>query len=136
MEISCQTNSHNYAELAHAACLKFATPAGQESGESNYLTIASLLSEQRSRPIVRGYNWVRLKLTMMRRPKTTKRKSRSGARKKARSVVSAQIRSDQESEDFAAGDKIVRLTNLRKIFWPELGITKRDLLQFYIDLRL
>lgn len=27
----------------------------------------------------------------------------------------------------------VRLTNLRKIFWPELGLTKRDLLQYYLD---
>ncbi len=29
--------------------------------------------------------------------------------------------------------KEVRLTNLRKIFWPELGITKGDLLQYYAD---
>jgi bifunctional non-homologous end joining protein LigD len=27
----------------------------------------------------------------------------------------------------------VRLTNLRKPFWPELGITKGDLIQFYAD---
>ena len=27
----------------------------------------------------------------------------------------------------------VRLTNLPKIFWPELGISKRDLLQYYAD---
>jgi bifunctional non-homologous end joining protein LigD len=30
------------------------------------------------------------------------------------------------------GDK-VRLTNLGKVFWPALGITKRDLLQYYLD---
>jgi len=29
--------------------------------------------------------------------------------------------------------KDVRLTNLRKIFWPELGLTKGDLLQYYAD---
>lgn len=27
----------------------------------------------------------------------------------------------------------VHLTNLQKIFWPELGLTKRDLLQYYAD---
>jgi bifunctional non-homologous end joining protein LigD len=27
----------------------------------------------------------------------------------------------------------VRLTNLRKLFWPELGITKGDLIQYYAD---
>jgi bifunctional non-homologous end joining protein LigD len=27
----------------------------------------------------------------------------------------------------------VRLTNLRKVFWPGLGLTKRDLLQYYAD---
>jgi bifunctional non-homologous end joining protein LigD len=28
----------------------------------------------------------------------------------------------------------VRLTNLNKPFWPELGLTKRDLLQYYADM--
>lgn len=32
------------------------------------------------------------------------------------------------------GDRAVRLTNLRKIFWKPLGITKRDLLQYYADI--
>ena len=31
------------------------------------------------------------------------------------------------------GGRIVKLTNLDKPFWPKLGITKRDLLQYYID---
>ncbi len=29
--------------------------------------------------------------------------------------------------------KVVKLTNLGKLFWPELGITKRDLIQYYAD---
>ncbi|HEX4235143.1 MAG TPA: non-homologous end-joining DNA ligase [Caldimonas sp.] len=33
----------------------------------------------------------------------------------------------------AFGDREVRLTNLDKPFWPELGIAKRDLLQYYAD---
>src|SRR6266851_3486104 len=32
-----------------------------------------------------------------------------------------------------AAGKDVRLTNLRKLFWPELGITKGDLIQYYAD---
>src|SRR5579872_434602 len=28
----------------------------------------------------------------------------------------------------------VKLTNLQKVFWPKLGITKRDLLQYYADI--
>ena len=31
------------------------------------------------------------------------------------------------------GRRTVTLTNLGKVFWPELGITKRDLLQYYAD---
>jgi bifunctional non-homologous end joining protein LigD len=33
----------------------------------------------------------------------------------------------------AIGDREVRLTNLDKPFWPELGLAKRDLLQYYAD---
>ena len=31
------------------------------------------------------------------------------------------------------GDRTVKLTNLKKPFWPALGITKGDLLQYYAD---
>src|SRR5687768_6397230 len=32
------------------------------------------------------------------------------------------------------GAQEVHLTNLDKVFWPELGYTKRDLLQYYADI--
>lgn len=32
------------------------------------------------------------------------------------------------------GDREVRVTNLKKLFWKKLGITKRDLLQYYADI--
>ncbi|MFL5494318.1 MAG: non-homologous end-joining DNA ligase [Gemmatimonadales bacterium] len=32
------------------------------------------------------------------------------------------------------GRRTVQLTNLEKVFWPELGLTKRDLLQYYADI--
>jgi bifunctional non-homologous end joining protein LigD len=40
---------------------------------------------------------------------------------------------DQDEVILSVDRKSVRLTNLRKPFWPELGITKGDLLQYYMD---
>jgi bifunctional non-homologous end joining protein LigD len=40
---------------------------------------------------------------------------------------------DAENALLKIGDREVQVTNLRKIFWPELGYTKRDLLQYYAD---
>jgi bifunctional non-homologous end joining protein LigD len=38
---------------------------------------------------------------------------------------------DQDNVALAVDKKEVRLTNLRKVFWPELGLTKGDLLRYY-----
>jgi bifunctional non-homologous end joining protein LigD len=43
------------------------------------------------------------------------------------------IPTDQDNVILTVVGKEVRLTNLRKIFWPELGLTKGDLLQYYAD---
>src|SRR5438552_894317 len=40
---------------------------------------------------------------------------------------------DQDNVVLTIEGKEVRLTNLRKIFWPEVGLTKGDLLQYYAD---
>ena len=40
---------------------------------------------------------------------------------------------DQDNVVLTVEGKDVRLTNLRKIFWSELGLTKGDLLQYYAD---
>jgi bifunctional non-homologous end joining protein LigD len=32
------------------------------------------------------------------------------------------------------GQREVHLTNLDKVFWPEIGVTKRHLLQYYLDI--
>jgi bifunctional non-homologous end joining protein LigD len=37
------------------------------------------------------------------------------------------------STEVKVADKDVRLTNLDKPFWPELGVTKGDLIQYYAD---
>lgn len=49
---------------------------------------------------------------------------------KAKSLV---IPTDAEEIVLRFGEREVRLTNLRKLFWKKLKITKRDLLQYYAD---
>lgn len=39
----------------------------------------------------------------------------------------------EKNAELTIGGKTVKLTNLNKLFWPDLGITKRDLLQYYAD---
>jgi bifunctional non-homologous end joining protein LigD len=39
----------------------------------------------------------------------------------------------ESNAELALGGRRVKLTNLSKVFWPESGITKRDLLQYYAD---
>jgi bifunctional non-homologous end joining protein LigD len=48
-------------------------------------------------------------------------------------AVEVRIPGNVDTVDVRVGEKTVRLTNLRKLFWPDLGITKRDLIQFYTD---
>lgn len=41
---------------------------------------------------------------------------------------------DKSEAEVSSGGRQVRLTNLKKVFWPDLGVTKRDLLQYYADM--
>ncbi|HTI57243.1 MAG TPA: hypothetical protein VMC04_23610, partial [Verrucomicrobiae bacterium] len=41
---------------------------------------------------------------------------------------------DTDTVEARVGGRSVTLTNLRKPFWPEEGLTKRDLLQYYFDI--
>ena len=43
------------------------------------------------------------------------------------------IPSDERDAELTIAGRNVKLTNLQKIFWPESGLTKRDLLQYYAD---
>ncbi len=45
-----------------------------------------------------------------------------------------QLPSDRDSVEIRLEGKTVRLTNLQKLFWSELGITKGDLIQYYVDI--
>ena len=40
---------------------------------------------------------------------------------------------DQDEVIVALGDRRVKLTNLKKLFWPAHGITKGDLIRYYVD---
>ena len=63
------------------------------------------------------------------------RVERSSTRRKpgktsARRVV---LPKDKVGMDLEVEGRVVKLTNLGKMFWPDLGITKRDLIQYYAD---
>jgi bifunctional non-homologous end joining protein LigD len=71
---------------------------------------------------------------MRRHANRLKNRHRSGKPRNASRAPAALIGKNQDTVDLDAGGKKVRLTNLGKVFWPDLGITKCDLLQYYIDL--
>jgi bifunctional non-homologous end joining protein LigD len=45
-----------------------------------------------------------------------------------------EIPSGQDEAILKLGPESVKLTHLQKLFWPDEGITKRDLLQYYADI--
>ena len=48
-------------------------------------------------------------------------------------IGSLRVPTDRNDVTLVVAGREVRLTNLQKPFWPELGITKGDLLQYYAD---
>jgi bifunctional non-homologous end joining protein LigD len=48
-------------------------------------------------------------------------------------VPAVRIPTDTDNVTLAVAQREVRLTNLRKLFWPALGITKGALIQYYAD---
>jgi bifunctional non-homologous end joining protein LigD len=54
--------------------------------------------------------------------------SRTGT---ARAVGVVELPRDVDDVELAVGDRRVKLTNLRKVFWPDEGITKGDLVRYY-----
>ena len=47
--------------------------------------------------------------------------------------MALRIPRDKDNVVLTIGGREVRLTNLRKVFWPDLRLTKGDLLQYYAD---
>jgi bifunctional non-homologous end joining protein LigD len=64
------------------------------------------------------------------RPASPKAKSPA----KRRASRTAEVPTDAANAELTVGGKTVALTNLKKPFWPELGITKGDLLRYYADI--
>src|ERR1043166_853068 len=64
----------------------------------------------------------------MRMPAATAAGKEATARRRTRAVL---IPKDADDLELDVAGKTVRLTNLRKLFWPELGIMKGDLLRYY-----
>jgi bifunctional non-homologous end joining protein LigD len=60
---------------------------------------------------------------------------RAAVKKPALRRASGGFRIPRDSDDVVveAGGREVKLTNVNKPFWPELGVTKGDLLQYYAD---
>ncbi len=48
-------------------------------------------------------------------------------------VPALRIPTDADNVTLTVSQREVRLTNLRKLFWPALGITKGALIQYYVD---
>jgi bifunctional non-homologous end joining protein LigD len=72
------------------------------------------------------------------KPRLSKRQA-SPAGGASKAEIHASLRSpltiptDEVEAVIKISGREVKLTNLKKLFWPELGITKRDLLQYYAD---
>ena len=64
-------------------------------------------------------------------PATVERKSGPTKRRK---IPQVKLPKDKNNLDVAIGERVVKLTNLNKLFWPKLGVTKRDLIQYYLDI--
>lgn len=48
-------------------------------------------------------------------------------------ITSVKLPRDAVGLELELDGRVVKLTNLKKLFWPDLGITKRDLIQYYAD---
>ncbi|MCA1573990.1 MAG: non-homologous end-joining DNA ligase [Acidobacteria bacterium] len=74
----------------------------------------------RAKPATREYHPAKIR----RAPRT---------RKASAKASTVNIPTDALGVELDFDGRIVKLTNLKKLFWPELGITKRDLIQYYAD---
>lgn len=65
--------------------------------------------------------------------RTRARLPRLSAARRQASPARFEIPRGVSETDLRVAGGVVHLTNLQKVFWPELHLTKRDLLQYYLD---
>jgi len=68
-----------------------------------------------------------------RAPRERARASSGRTREQAPATTAVRIPDDRVSATIEVDGREVTLSNLRKVFWPEIGVTKGDLLQYYAD---
>lgn len=61
-------------------------------------------------------------------------RSKDPGRKRTNHIPSIKLPKSSKNLEVEVNGRVVKLTNLDKPFWPKLGITKRDLIQYYIDI--
>jgi bifunctional non-homologous end joining protein LigD len=74
-----------------------------------------------SKPATRDHHPARVERSELPRPRRKK------------TVARFVIPKNETNLEVELEGRVVKLTNLNKPFWPKLGITKRDLLQYYAD---
>jgi len=77
------------------------------------------------KPATRDYHPARVERSRIAVP------AKNAAKRKL--VLPKVLPKDKQGLELEVEGKLVKLTNLGKLFWPKLGITKRDLLQYYAD---
>ena len=75
---------------------------------------------------------VRLKAAKQGRS-SSERQEREIARSHERRGTSSVVPEGVNDAELSVDGGTIRLTNLQKVFWPALRLTKRDLLQYYLD---
>src|SRR5213593_3563705 len=61
-------------------------------------------------------------------------RSKDSARKRISRIPSIELPKSKTNIEVEVSGRVVKLTNLDKLFWPKLGVTKRDLIQYYINI--
>lgn len=69
--------------------------------------------------------------TLNRHPSKRSKRPRSGVKSR---VAKVSVTENQPRSELKINGRIVTLTNTGKPFWPELGITKGELIQYYADM--